>query len=149
MSATYRPDSQMSALFGDTALSCRNKIDPDRHNGWHLPFFFLYQSMYAQPAKNLSIRSLVYNTIGALSKIFLLTTTTHNNQQSHAALSSTGFSPLPPWLGRRHHQLMVPPLHWLAQGARRRVRQRRCWFPCLGSQREPYQKIDGKAGSCP
>ena len=30
---------------------------------------------------------------------------------SHAALPSTGFSPLPPWLGQRHHQLMVPPLH--------------------------------------
>jgi hypothetical protein len=27
---------------------------------------------------------------------------------SHAALPSTGFSPLPPWLGQRHHQLMLP-----------------------------------------
>ena len=30
---------------------------------------------------------------------------------SHAAQPSTGFSPLPPWLGQRYHQLMVPPLH--------------------------------------
>jgi hypothetical protein len=29
---------------------------------------------------------------------------------SHAALPSTGFSSLLPWLGQRHHQLMVPPL---------------------------------------
>ena len=29
---------------------------------------------------------------------------------SHAALPSTSFSSLPPWLGQRHHQLMVPPL---------------------------------------
>jgi len=29
---------------------------------------------------------------------------------SHAALPSTGFSPLPPWIGQRHHQVMVPPL---------------------------------------
>jgi hypothetical protein len=29
MSATCRPDSQMSALLADTALSCRHKIDPD------------------------------------------------------------------------------------------------------------------------
>jgi hypothetical protein len=41
--------------------------------------------MYPQPAKNLSIRirSLVYyNTIGALSEIFLLTTTTHTQQST-------------------------------------------------------------------
>ena len=30
---------------------------------------------------------------------------------SHATLPFTSFSPLPPWLGQRHHQLMVPPLH--------------------------------------
>jgi hypothetical protein len=29
---------------------------------------------------------------------------------SHAALPSTGFRPLPPWVGQRHHQIMVPPL---------------------------------------
>jgi hypothetical protein len=29
---------------------------------------------------------------------------------SHTALSSTGFSPLPLWVGQRHHQIMVPPL---------------------------------------
>jgi hypothetical protein len=29
---------------------------------------------------------------------------------SHAAIPSTGFNPLPPWVGQRHHQLMVPPL---------------------------------------
>ena len=28
----------------------------------------------------------------------------------HAALPSTAFSPLPPWVGQRHHQLMAPPL---------------------------------------
>jgi len=27
---------------------------------------------------------------------------------SNTALPSTGFSSLPPWLGQRHHQLMVP-----------------------------------------
>ena len=30
---------------------------------------------------------------------------------SHAALPSTSFSPLSPWLGQRHNQLMVPPLY--------------------------------------
>ena len=30
---------------------------------------------------------------------------------SHDDLPTTGFSPLLPWLGQRHHQLMVPPLH--------------------------------------
>jgi len=30
---------------------------------------------------------------------------------SHDSLPSTGFSPLPPWLGQQHHQLMVLPLH--------------------------------------
>jgi hypothetical protein len=29
---------------------------------------------------------------------------------SHATLLSIDFSSLPPWLGQRHHQLMVPPL---------------------------------------
>ena len=97
MSATCRHDSQMSALLADImALSCRHKIDPDTTflcRGWptFTPFFFLYQNMYTQPAKNLYIRSLVYNTIEQL------TTTTHNNQHE-------------PWLGQRHHQLMVLPL---------------------------------------
>ena len=96
MSATCRHDSQMSALLANMALSCRHKTDPDTTflcRGWptFTPFFFLYQNMYTQPAKNLYIRSLVYNTIEQL------TTTTHNNQHE-------------PWLGQRHHQLMVPPL---------------------------------------
>ena len=51
MSATCRPDSQMSALLADTALSCRRKIDPDTTfscQGWPTctPFFFLYQPEY-------------------------------------------------------------------------------------------------------
>jgi hypothetical protein len=51
MSATCRPDSQMSALLADTAELCRHKIDPDTTfscRGWptFTPFFFLYQSMY-------------------------------------------------------------------------------------------------------
>ena len=29
---------------------------------------------------------------------------------SHTTLPSTGFSPLSPWVGQRHHQIMVPPL---------------------------------------
>ncbi len=102
--------------------------------------------MHNMPKTSKYIRSLVYNKIRALSEIFLLTTTTHNNQQSHTALPSTSFSPLSPWLGQWHHQLMVPPLHRLAQGAHRQVRQRRCWFPCLGCQREPYQKKRGRRG---
>jgi hypothetical protein len=79
MSPTCRPDSQMSALLADMALPCRHKIDPDTTfscRGWptFTPFFFLYQSTCTQPAKNLYIRNLVYNTIEQL------TTTAHNNQ---------------------------------------------------------------------
>jgi hypothetical protein len=90
--ATCRPDSQMAALLADTALSCRrhNNIDPiptDHFrvgDGRHLPLssFCTRVRMYEQPAKNMS----------------------------YAALPFTGFSSLPPWLGQRHHQLMVPPL---------------------------------------
>jgi hypothetical protein len=29
---------------------------------------------------------------------------------SHAALPSTGFSPLPPWVGQQYHQIMAPTL---------------------------------------
>jgi hypothetical protein len=53
MSATCQPDSQMSALLADTALSCRHKIDPDttflcREWPTFTPFFFLYQSTYVR-----------------------------------------------------------------------------------------------------
>ncbi len=45
MLATCRPNSQMSALSADTALSCRHKTDPDTAFlcwGWRTftPFFF-------------------------------------------------------------------------------------------------------------
>ena len=39
MSATCWPDSQMSALLADTALSCRHKIDPDTANIYPLLLF--------------------------------------------------------------------------------------------------------------
>ncbi len=38
-------------------------------------------------------------------------TTTHTTtNMSGAALPTSGFGPLPPWVGQRHHQLMAPPL---------------------------------------
>jgi hypothetical protein len=59
---------------------------------------------------------------------------------SHAALPpSTDFRPLPSWVGQRHHQIMVLPLHRLVQGEPHRVRWRCCWFPCLGRQCKPHQ----------
>jgi hypothetical protein len=149
MSATCWPDSQMSALLADMALLCQHKIDPDTTFscwGWptFTPFIFLYQSTYTKPAKNLYIRSLVYNTIEKL------TTTTHNNQHEprRPTLHRLELSP-------SMVRPATPPIHGaaasyrLAQGTRRQVRQRRCWFPCLGRQREPYQKIERKAGSFP
>ena len=41
---------------------------------------------------------------------------------SHATLPSTGFSSLPPWLGQRHNQLMVPPLPIIGLRKARAVR---------------------------
>jgi hypothetical protein len=62
MSATCWADSQMPALSANTALSCRHKTDPDTafsFRGWqHLPLSsFSTRGTYAQPAKNLYIRS--------------------------------------------------------------------------------------------
>ncbi len=37
----------------------------------------------------------------------------------------------------------------LAQGVRDQVRQRHGWFPCLGSQCKPHQKIQTKAEPWP
>jgi hypothetical protein len=101
MSATCRPDSQMSALLADTIPSQHFRVG----NGRHLPLssFCTRVRMYAQPAKNLYIQrslSCLQYTIEQL-----LTTTTN---MSHAALPSTGFSSLPPWLSQLHHQLMEP-----------------------------------------
>jgi hypothetical protein len=102
-------------------------------DGRHLPlssFCTRVARMYAQPAKNLYIRSLVYN------RIEQLTTTTHNNQHEsrHPTLHRLQLSP-------SMVRPAAPPTHGaaasyrLAQGARHRVRQRCCWFPRLGRQR--------------
>ena len=65
MLATCRPDSLMLALLADMALS---QNDPDTTYlcwGWptFTPFFFLCQSTYAQPAKNLYSTYVVLSTI--------------------------------------------------------------------------------------
>jgi hypothetical protein len=110
----------MSALFADTALSCRHKIDPDTTfscQGWPTFTLLLFVPEYIHTTCQkplLYIRSLVYNMIEQWQQQH---TTTN---MSRAALPSTSFSPLPPWFGQRHRQLMVPPLHIgyrLAQGA--------------------------------
>ena len=89
------------------------KLIPIQHfcvgDGQNLPLSSFLVPEYACTTcqKHLHTLSCLQYAIGALSEILLLTTTIHNNQQSHTTLSSTGFSPIPPWLGQWHHQLMV------------------------------------------
>ena len=112
MSATCRPDSQMSAFFANTSLSCSAQ-NWSRQNIFVLgmadiyPFLLFVLEYVRTTCQNplLYIHSLDYNTIEQWQQQH---TTTN---MSHAALPSTGFSPLHPWLGQRHRQLMVPPLH--------------------------------------
>jgi len=105
--------------WADTALSCRHKTDPV--TAFSCCFFFKYQRQVQH----------MHN----LPKI-----TTHNNQHEprRPTLHRLETSPS---MGRP----AAPPNHGaaasyrLARGERSQVMQSRCWFPCLGRQRKPYQ----------
>jgi hypothetical protein len=62
-------------------------------DGWHLSLFLLVPEV----------------------RTYYIRTTCQKPQHtttnmSHTALPSTGFRPLPPWVGQCHYQIMVPPL---------------------------------------
>jgi len=86
MSATCRHDSQMLALGPTRPCRADTKLILSQH--FHVAFF-------------LSTRGR-YNICTTFQKSQHTTT-----NMSHAVLLSTGLKPLPPWVGQRHHQIMV------------------------------------------
>ena len=96
MSATCRHDSQMLALGPTRPCRADTKLIQTQH--------FRVGDGRQLPLSSLSTRGR-YNTCTTCQKSQDTTT-----NMSHANLPSTGLKPLPPWVGQRHHQIMVPPL---------------------------------------
>ena len=69
---------------------------------------------------------------------------------SHDVLPCTGFSPLPPWVGKQHHQLMALPLP-IGLRKERAIRLGGAAVGSLvwGTNTSHIKKIERKVGSWP